>query len=45
MHLTIFLLIGAAALNYDNFRTVAVIYAVYFFPWSLLRRKPPASVA
>lgn len=44
MHLTIFLLIGAAALHFDNFRTVAVIYAVYFFPWSLLRRKPTAAV-
>jgi hypothetical protein len=41
MQLTIFLLIGAAALHFDNFRMVAMIYAVYFFPWSLLRRRPP----
>jgi hypothetical protein len=42
MHLMIFLLIGAAILRFDNFRLVALIYAVYFFPWSLLRRKPTA---
>jgi hypothetical protein len=41
MHLMIFLLIGASTLRFDNFRTVALIYGVYFFPWSLLRRRSP----
>jgi hypothetical protein len=39
MHLMIFLFVGAAVLRFDNFRTVALIYAVYFFPWTLLRRQ------
>jgi hypothetical protein len=39
MHLMIFLFVGAIVLHFDNFRTVALIYAVYFFPWSLLARR------
>jgi hypothetical protein len=43
MHLLIFFFFGAHFLGLENFAVYAVIYAVYFFPWRLLRRAAPAS--
>jgi hypothetical protein len=39
MHLLIFFFAGAHAAKADNFLVYTVVYAVYFFPWRLLRRK------
>lgn len=36
MHVLIFFFAGAAAMNLDHFAIYAVVYAVYFFPWSLV---------
>ncbi len=38
MHLLIFFFAGAHALHLENFAIYAVVFAVYFFPWRLLRR-------
>lgn len=41
MHLLIFFFAAAHVLRWENFWIYAVVYAVYFFPWRVLR--PPAS--
>lgn len=38
MHLLIFFFAGAHFARLDNFLVYAVVYAVYFFPWRLLKR-------
>jgi hypothetical protein len=38
MHFLIFFFVGAHFLKLDNFFVYAVVYAVYFFPWSMLRK-------
>src|SRR5206468_7762308 len=38
MHLLIFFFFFAHLARLENFAVYAVIYAVYFFPWRLLRR-------
>ncbi|HUR56256.1 MAG TPA: DUF6498-containing protein [Opitutaceae bacterium] len=43
MHLLIFFFVGAHFLRLENFIVYAVVYAVYFFPWRLLRREKPAA--
>ncbi len=43
MHLLIFFFAGASALKLDHFLIYAVVYAVYFFPWSAIFRKPQAT--
>lgn len=42
MHLLIFFFAGASVAKLDGFLVYAVVYAVYFFPWRLL--KPNASL-
>ncbi|MFZ9682861.1 MAG: hypothetical protein ACO3DQ_06630 [Cephaloticoccus sp.] len=37
MHLLIFFFAGVSAVGLDNFAVYAVVYAVYFFQWRLLR--------
>jgi Family of unknown function (DUF6498) len=44
MHLLIFFFFFAHFARLENFAVYAVIYAVYFFPWRLVRR-PPAPAA
>ncbi|MEX2043779.1 MAG: DUF6498-containing protein [Opitutus sp.] len=39
MHLLIFFFAGAHAAKLDGFLVYAVVYAVYFFPWRVLRRE------
>jgi hypothetical protein len=39
MHLLIFFFAFAHAVGLDNFAVYAVVYAVYFFPWRLLRSR------
>ena len=39
MHLLIFFFAFASFTKLDNFAVYAVVYAVYFFPWSMLRRR------
>jgi hypothetical protein len=45
MHALIFFFFFAHLLKLENFAVYAVVYAVYFFPWRLVRRPviPPAS--
>jgi hypothetical protein len=43
MHLLIFFFVGAHFLHLENFLVYAVVYAVYFFPWRVLRT--PTTVA
>ncbi len=38
MHLVIFFVAICHALKFDSFAVYAVVYAVYFFPWSVFRR-------
>lgn len=45
MHLLIFFFAGAHFAGLDNFLVYAVVYAVYFFPWRLLRRETAADAA
>jgi hypothetical protein len=45
MHLLIFFFGFAHAMRLDNFATYAVVYAVYFFPWRLVRRGSGAELA
>jgi len=40
MHMLIFFFFFAHLARLENFAVYAVVYAVYFFPWRLLRRKP-----
>ena len=45
MHLLIFFFAFAHFAKLDNFLVYAVVYAVYFFPWSLVKKSPaPATV-
>jgi hypothetical protein len=41
MHLLIFFFAFAHFARLDNFAVYAVVYAVYFFPWRLVRRAAP----
>lgn len=38
MHLLIFFFVAAHFMKFENFLVYAVVYAVYFFPWRLLKR-------
>lgn len=40
LHLLIFFFAAAHFAKIDNFIVYAVVYAVYFFPWRLLKRNP-----
>lgn len=40
LHLLIFFFAAAHFTKIDNFIVYAVVYAVYFFPWRLLKRNP-----
>lgn len=40
MHMLIFFFFFAHLARLENFAVYAVVYAVYFFPWRLLRRAP-----
>lgn len=44
LHLLIFFFVFAHAMKWENVAIYAVVYAVYFFPWRLLRR-PAEEVA
>ena len=44
MHLLIFFFFFAHAVRLGNFAVYAVVYAVYFFPWRLVRRPAPVAV-
>lgn len=41
LHLLIFFFAGAHFAKLDSFAVYAVVYAVYFFPWRLVRRTAP----
>ena len=43
MHLLIFFFAFAHFAGLDNFAVYAVVYAVYFFPWRLVSRRPAAA--
>ena len=45
LHLLIFFFAGAHFAKLDNFLVYAVVSAVYFFPWRLLRKAPPVAAA
>ena len=45
LHLLIFFFAGAYAAKLNSFIIYAVVYAVYFFPWRLLRREKAAASA
>ena len=38
LHLLIFFFAAAHFAKLDNFLVYAVVYAVYFFPWRLIKR-------
>jgi hypothetical protein len=40
MHLLIFFFGFAYAIRLESFAVYVVVYAVYFFPWRLVRRAP-----
>jgi hypothetical protein len=40
LHLLIFFFAAASFAQLDNFIVYAVVSAVYFFPWRLLKRQP-----
>jgi hypothetical protein len=42
MHLLIFFFAFAHFAKIDNFAVYAVVYAVYFFPWRLVKKSAPA---
>ena len=44
LHMLIFFFFFAHFARLENFAVYAVIYAVYFFPWRLVRRQPGAAV-
>ena len=43
MHLLIFFFVFAHFMHLENFAVYAVVYAVYFFPWRMLRRTEEVS--
>ena len=43
MHLLIFFFAGAHFARFDNFLVYTIVYAVYFFPWRVLRREKAAT--
>ena len=43
MHLLIFFFAISHALKIDSFAVYVVVYAVYFFPWSVFRNTDPAA--
>lgn len=43
LHLLIFFFAFAHFAKLENFLVYTVVYAVYFFPWRLLRKEPPAA--
>ena len=45
MHMLIFFFFFAHFAKLENFAVYAVVYAVYFFPWRLVRRTNPQSIA
>jgi hypothetical protein len=45
MHLLIFFFAGAHFARLDSFLVYAVVYAVYFFPWRVLRREKTIEAA
>ena len=45
LHLLIFFFAFAHFARLDNFLVYAVVYAVYFFPWRLLRKQPPSGAS
>jgi hypothetical protein len=45
MHLLIFFFFFAHVVKLENFIVYAVVYAVYFFPWRLLKKKTETTVA
>jgi len=45
MHLLIFFFAGTSIAGIENFWIYAVVYAVYFFPWSLLKGRRQSDVA
>jgi Family of unknown function (DUF6498) len=45
MHLLIFFFFFAHFARLENFAVYAVVYAVYFFPWRLVRRAPAPATA
>jgi hypothetical protein len=44
MHLLIFFFAFASAMGLDSFGVYAVVFAVYFFPWRTLFRRPGSTV-
>ena len=44
MHLLIFFFVFVHFAGLDNFIVYAVVYAVYFFPWRLVKRGKPQAV-
>jgi len=45
MHLLIFFFAAAHFAKLENFAVYAVVYAVYFFPWRLLRKEPAVAAS
>jgi hypothetical protein len=45
MHLLIFFFAFAHFARLENFFVYAVVYAVYFFPWRLVKKAKPAPAA
>ena len=45
MHLMIFFFAFTSFVRLENFLVYAIVYAVYFFPWRLLKRTPSTAVA
>ncbi|MDB6094600.1 MAG: hypothetical protein JWM32_2162 [Verrucomicrobia bacterium] len=45
LHLLIFFFAFASFTHVENFAVYAVVYAVYFFPWRLLRRRAGGAVS
>ena len=45
LHLLIFFFAFASFMKLENFAVYAVVYAVYFFPWRIFRRRKAAAVA
>jgi hypothetical protein len=43
LHLLIFFFAGAHFVKLDSFLVYAVVYAVYFFPWRLLKKQEATS--
>jgi hypothetical protein len=44
MHLLIFFFAFAHFAHLESFLVYAIVYAVYFFPWRLVRREKPAAI-